>query len=248
VTPLVQPDLSGQVAFVTGASRGIGRALATGYAAAGATVVLAARTSAQLDHVAATIVSTGGTAYTAPLDVTDRAALAVAVEDTVARFGSLDLVVVNAGVYAPGQPGDVKRDFASVLDVNVTSVHDLARLSEPHLRAKGGKLLVIGSGAGRRALPGGVAYSVSKAAVAMLVRSLAIEWRPARIAVNEIIPGPVLTDMAGDAGLDSDELPDALRLDWIKSPIDVVPLALFLAGLPNDGPTGQTFSLLGRDL
>jgi 3-oxoacyl-[acyl-carrier protein] reductase len=81
----------------------------------------------------------------------------------------------------------------------------------------------------------------------MLVRCLAVEWRASRIAVNEIIPGPVHTAM-GVGVLDASSLPPAIALEWFKQPDDVVPIALFLAGLPDDGPSGQVFSLLGRDL
>jgi 3-oxoacyl-[acyl-carrier protein] reductase len=141
----------------------------------------------------------------------------------------------------------VDGDFAAVVGVNLLSVHSLARAAEPHLAERGGKLLVMGSGASRQPMPGGAAYSVSKAGVSMLVRCLAVEWRPLRIAVNEIIPGPVRTDI-GVGVIDAPNLPPAIRLEWFKQPDDVVPLALFLAGLPDDGPSGQVFSLLGRDL
>lgn len=154
--------------------------------------------------------------------------------------------MANAGTVGPSTSVSTIDDFANVVDVNLVSVHTLARLAEPHLRVRGGKFLVMGSGAGRRPLPGGTGYSVAKAGVAMLVRALAVEWREPAIAVNEIIPGPVRTAMA--AGItDVPGLPAGVRMDWHKQPTDVVPMALFLAGLPNDGPTGQTFSLLGRD-
>ncbi len=131
--------------------------------------------------------------------------------------------------------------------MNLLSVHALARAAEPHLAVRGGKFLVMGSGASRQPMPGGAAYSVSKAGASMLVRCLAVEWREARIAVNEIIPGPVRTDIAVGV-LDAAHLPPAIRMEWFKQPADIVPTALFLAGLPDDGPSGQTFSLLGRDL
>jgi 3-oxoacyl-[acyl-carrier protein] reductase len=215
-------------------------------------VVLVARTAAELDDVAAGIRARGGVAEPIACDVTDLAAIEGALAGTIREHGRLDIVVANAGAFKADTPANVLDDFDRVVDINLSSVHALARLAEPHLRVRGGKFLVTGSGAGRRPFPGNVAYSVSKAAVSMLVRCLAVEWRPAAIAVNEIVPGPVRTAMNTEAGMHvatapAGSVPDALRLDWHKVPDDLTPLALFLAGQPNNGPSGQTFSLLGRD-
>jgi len=238
-------DLSGKVAIVTGAGRGIGRAIAVAYAAAGADVVLTARTPGEIDEVAASIEAVDGRALPVVADAADRSATRRLVAETIDAFGRIDLVVANAGIVA--SPDDSPEEaFAAVVGVNLLGVHDLARATEAHLRIRGGKFLVIGSGAGRRPFRGGAAYSVSKAGVSMLVRVLAVEWREVPIAVNELIPGPVRTRLAGSlTGLTN--APTDVRLDWHKAPEDVVPMALFLAGLPDDGPSGQVFSLLGRD-
>lgn len=240
-------DLTGKVALVTGAGRGIGRAIALGWARAGASVVLVARTGAQIEEVAAEVEAAGAAALPVTADVAESGVSAQLVARTVERFGRLDLVLANAGITSPAVPSGPEADFAAVVGVNLLAVHGLARAAHAALAERGGKFLVMGSGAAHQPMPGGAAYSVSKAGVSMLVRCLAVEWREDRIAVNEIIPGPVRTDIAVGM-IDAPNLPPAIRLEWFKQPDDVVPLALFLAGLPDAGPSGQVFSLLGRDL
>ena len=142
--------------------------------------------------------------------------------------------------------GDRVETFRRGVDVNLVGVYALVDAARDALCRHGGKVIVMGSGAGYRPFPGGAAYSASKAAVAMLVRVLAVELREHQVAVNEIVPGPVRTELASTA-VDRTRLPSAVASEWFKEPDDVVDLALFLAGLPDHGPTGQRFSLLGRD-
>ena len=246
-----EPFLDGQVAVVTGAGRGIGRGIATAYAQAGATVVLAARTGTELDEVANEIESTGGRALAVPTDVMqpdDVDALFTRVAD---ELGGTDLLVANAGGTFGGGPIETSdlEAWRATFTLNVDGVYLCARAAIPQLRARGGgKIIVMGSGAGRRAGPGWGSYASAKAAVAMLVRVLAQELRADSIAVNEIVPGPVRTVLI-------DNLPSSIAgsiagvtTEWFKTPDAVADLARYLARLPNDGPTGQTFSLLGRDL
>jgi 3-oxoacyl-[acyl-carrier protein] reductase len=239
--------LTGQVALVTGAGRGIGRAIAIGYAQAGAHVVVASRTAADLDSLVEVVVAEGGQATAVPTDVTSPAD----VEQLFAmctELGGLDVAVLNAGgMPARGPVADSDLDgWRATLVVNFFAAYLCARAAIPHLRSRGGgKIIIVGSGVGHRGTPEFAAYACAKAAQWMLTRVLAQELAPEGISVNELIPGPVSTTIGNRplrVGSDS-----PFPTEWAKTPEDVVPLALFLATLPNHGPSAQSFSLMRRD-
>jgi 3-oxoacyl-[acyl-carrier protein] reductase len=243
--------LEGRVAVVTGAGRGIGRGIATAYARAGATVVLAARTVAELHEVAAEIKSGGGRALVVPTDVMHPAQVEALFARVDQELGGPDLLVANAGGTFGGGPveGSDLDEWRATFTLNVDGVYLCARAAIPQLRARGGgKIIVMGSGAGRRAGPGWGSYASAKAAVAMLVRVLAQELRGDNIAVNEIVPGPVRTVLIENLPSTVVGTMAGVATEWFKTPDAVADLALYLARLPNDGPSGQTFSLLGRDM
>ena len=132
--------------------------------------------------------------------------------------------------------------------VNVVSSYFCAREALPLIRAKGGgKIVMVGSGMGYRSTPGNSSYCVAKAGVAMLVRSLAMELRLERISVNELVPGPVDTPATRAERKERDIAAFTTPGEWVKQPEDVVSLALFMATLPDDGPTAQTYSLMRRE-
>ena len=243
-----RPLLEGKIALVTGASRGIGRALALAFAAAGAAVGALARSGEELERLVTEIESNGGRALALPADVTDAGALRRSVEQTVQEFAGLDIVLANAGISPPARSvtDSEPQLFRETLDVNLFGVYATLRAAIPHLQQRGrGNVIVVGSGMGHKASPNNAAYSSSKAALWMLTRVLAEELRESDILVNELIPGPVDTSIS-QAGV-SQILRDN-PLEWLKRPEDVAPLALFLASLPPKGPTGQSFSLARREL
>ncbi|MEM6530314.1 MAG: SDR family oxidoreductase, partial [Chloroflexota bacterium] len=124
-------------------------------------------------------------------------------------------------------------------------VYYTAKFAIPHMKAAGGHIILMGSGLGHRAGDNiHSAYGAAKAGAWMLVRSLAKELKPYRICVNELMPGVVHTGRTPDATRPADS---PLHAEWIKTPADVVPLALFIATQPLTGPTGQSFSLMRRD-
>jgi 3-oxoacyl-[acyl-carrier protein] reductase len=166
---------------------------------------------------------------------------------TVGTAGGFDIVVVNAGANAERRPVAQSDPTAwrRTIEVNLIGAYHTARLAIPHLKRRGGgKIVMIGSGLGHSSRMGNSAYSVSKAGLWMLTRVLAEEVRADGIAVNELIPGPVRTAMTQGPPGPSSVM--NLKEEWIKSPADVVPLAMFLATQPAEGPTGQSFSLMRR--
>jgi 3-oxoacyl-[acyl-carrier protein] reductase len=167
-------------------------------------------------------------------------------------FGGVDIVIVNAGIEEAEQSIE-ETDIDSwrrVIDVNLTGAFLTVRAAIPRLAKRGsGNVIVIGSGIGRRATAGRASYGCSTAGVWILTRILATDLIDKNILVNELIPGPVRTHLLGDraAVIDKGLIP-ATRAEWVKEPEDVVPLALFLASLPSNGPTGQTFALNRREI
>ena len=190
-------ELTGKVALVTGSSKGIGRAIALGFAEAGASVCLVARTDAELDTVIAAA-HEGSRLIAVKADVTEQDSLQFAFARCAESFGGLDILVINAGI--SNEPRTVENSdpvrWRQTLETTLFGAYLTAKTAIPHLRQRGGgNIIVLGSGMGHRGMKGSSAYSCSKAGLSMLVRVLAEELRKHGISVNELIPGPVDTGL-----------------------------------------------------
>jgi 3-oxoacyl-[acyl-carrier protein] reductase len=200
-------SLANKVALVTGASRGIGRAIATKLAEQGAFVVCAAR-GENAKETADAIVGARGRAEALTLDVTDDAALAKAPGDIVGKHGRLDIVVSNAGITRDQLLMRMKRDdWDAVIATNLTATFTLAQAAvRPMLKQKGGRIIAIGSVVGEIGNAGQTNYAASKAGLIGFAKALAREVASRGITVNVITPGMIDTDMtraiAGKAQVD----------------------------------------------
>ncbi len=242
-------NLAGKRVLVTGAGSGIGCAVAVGYAQAGAAVACLSRGKENLLHTAGLITAAGGHALALPADVCDFEALQQQVLAAEHGLGGLDIVFAAAG--ESPENGTVETSdaqaFRRTLEVNLVGAFNTAKAAIPVLkRSGGGQMIFVGSGMGHRAAPARAAYASSKAGLNMLVRVLAQELVDDGIAVNELVPGPVLTAFIAGRVEQLQQGPGAH--EWFKAPEDVLPMALFLASQPRSGPTGQTFSLARREL
>ena len=246
MSPVVNFDLSGKVAIVTGASRGIGRSIALALAEHGAAVVVCARKAPDIEQVVREIEGAGGQALGVEANVRDAVALANLVDRTVERFGKIDVLVNNAGTNPVfGATLDLEeRAWDSVMNTNVKAPWVLAKLCLPHLKAAGGGSIInVSSTAGVRVSRGLGAYSVSKAALIMLTKVLAVELGKDGIRVNAIAPGLIRTEFSRALWENEDILKNTLQgspLGRIGEADETAGAVVFFASDAASFITGQT--------
>lgn len=240
--------LDGDVALVTGAGAGIGRAIALTFAAAGAKVVVTDRTQDGARSVAAAIEAAGGRALALPCDVTKPEQLEAAVAGTIETFGRLTVLVNNAGGGGP-KPFDMPMsDFTWAFDLNVFSLFRLTQLAAPHMEAAGhGAILNISSMAGENKNQRMASYGSSKAAVNHLTRNIAFDLGPKNIRVNAIAPGAIRTDAL--ASVLTPQIETAMLrhtpLGRLGEPADIANAALFLCAPASSWISGQVLTVSG---
>jgi len=219
--------LKDQVAIITGAGRGIGRAVALAFAREGALVALAARTTAELDTVRAQIKSRAGRALAVPTDVTREASVAALVEKVLGEFGKVDVLVTSAGVATFAPLVDTKpEEWDHMMAVNLRGVFLACRaVLPPMMKRRRGTIINIVSIAAKRAIPGNAAYAAGKHAVLGLTQVLAEEMRPHGVRVGALSPGAVDTPLW-------DRVPNPPERSRMLRPEDVAEAALLMASLP----------------
>jgi 3-oxoacyl-[acyl-carrier protein] reductase len=239
--------LSKKVALVTGASRGIGAAIAKRLAADGASVAITYSKGADAAvSVVKAIEAAGGKALAIQADAADPAAVTAAVEKTVATFGSLDVLVNNAGTAIPKPFEETTLDeIDSMFNLNVRGVFVATQAALKHMKS-GGRIITIGSCVGERMMtPGLVAYSATKGAVKMFTQGLSREVGSRGITVNNVQPGPIDTDLNPASGDWAAPQKAATALDRYGSVDEVAALVAFVAGPESSYITGANLTVDG---
>lgn len=238
-------DLKDKVAIVTGSTRGIGRAIAEYYARAGAKVVISSRKQEACDEVAAELQAAGYDVLPIPCHVGRKEDLQALVDQTVAKWGKIDILVCNAATNPTYGPMSELSDDAwnKIMDTNVRGTFWLCNMVLPLMaESGGGSVILVSSIAALRANTTIGAYGISKAAEIGLTRNLAAEWGPKKIRVNAIAPGLVKTDFARALWEDPVRLERAENstpLRRIGEPEDIAGVALFLASNASAYVTGH---------
>jgi len=237
-----------KVAIVTGASRGIGFAVAEGLAKAGYNLAICATREATVNASADKLRTLGVEVMPVVVDVTDGEAVKAFVQDTVKHFGRLDVLVNNAGITKDGLAMRMKtEDWQAVIDTNLSSVFYASQaVLKPMMKARSGRIINISSVVASMGNPGQLNYCASKGGIDAMTRSLAQEVGSRGITVNAIAPGFIATAMTDELGDDAKKsLETRIPLGRLGSPEDIAAAVLFLAGDGGSYISGQVLHVNG---
>ncbi|WP_248515486.1 SDR family NAD(P)-dependent oxidoreductase [Salinarchaeum laminariae] len=241
--------IDGKRAIVTGASSGIGRAIAEQFAAGGVDVAICSREQENVDPVAAEIQESDrpGEALAVECDVTDRDAVDALVEATVERFGGIDVLVNNAGASFMAEFDDISPNgWKTIVDINLTGTYHCTHAAAEALADGGGSVINLASIAGQDGSPLMSPYGAAKAGVINLTSSLAAEWADRDVRVNCIAPGLVATPgVASQMGITADEVERSEVDRNIGTSAEIADLAQFLASPASSYMVGETVGISG---
>ena len=240
-------DLTGKVALVTGGNGGIGLGMAKGLAASGALVMIAGRDA---EKNRAAVEALGGSADAVAVDLAEESGAKTATDAVVRKFGRLDILINNAGINIRKSPQDYSlEEWHRVLNINLTSLFTCCQAAYPHLKARGGKIINIGSMMSIFGASFAAPYGASKGGVVQLTKSLASAWATDNIQVNAVLPGWIDTELTKGAreqvsGLNEKVLARTPAARW-GTPDDMAGIAVFLASLASDFITGTAIPVDG---
>lgn len=243
-------DLSGKVAVVTGAGRGLGRAIAIGLAEAGAKVALASRSEEHLLAVAQENEALRENALVVATDISDPASVSILADRTLSKFGKVDILVNNSGILATRALVDQSpEEWDGIFATNVRGTFLVTQAVGRHMVAqKSGKVINVASNFAMKGIANHTAYCGSKAAVVAMTKSLALEWARYNVQVNALAPGYFATDLTAgvrDNQAAFDSIVKAIPARRMGDPQELVPWVLLLSGAASDYMTGETIVIDG---
>jgi len=241
-------NLTDKVAIVTGASRGIGEAIAKQLSSCGAKIILIARNSNQLVAVKETIISNGGIAESIAGDVSNLNSISEIVTNTIDKWGRIDILVNNAGIARDNIIMRMKEDdWDSVMNINLKGCFNgIKSVARPMIKNKTGRIINITSVIGQIGNAGQSNYAASKAGIMGLTKSMAKELGSRNITVNAVAPGYITTDMTNELNDEvKEQMKSSIPLGRLGTPDDVANLVCFLASDEAGYITGQTFNVDG---
>ena len=249
----MEDSFANKVVFVTGATSGIGHAVAVKFASASARVVALGRNQSALRQVEAAIGNAGGESLVLTVDVTNASETQRAIEETIDKFGGLHVLVNAAGHISTGSIENTSlAAWDAMMNVNLRAVFQLMQLATPHLIKTKGNIVNISSVTGLRSFPGVLAYCVSKAGVDQLTRCAALELAPHGVRVNAVNPGVVVTEIHKRGGMSAENYENFLEhsktthpIGRVGDPKEIAELVFYLASEKASWITGATYQIDG---